>query len=219
MNAPSLSDAVVLCDFDGTIVNIDTAQKALELFADPSWRSIEKGFERGEVTFEESLRKEYALIAAPPETILKELDQITVVRPHFGRLVQYCKSNNIPLVVVSGGLDFSIEHFLERGDWLGSVSIHAPKAQRTANGYSVTFPETIEPSSVDFKEDLVKLHKGRGERVFFIGDGIGDFHAAKQSQYAFAIKDSKLAKLCKNSSVACKEIEDFQQVVDALTIF
>lgn len=219
MNAPSFSEAVVLCDFDGTIVNLDTAQKALQLFADPSWRSIEKAFEKGEVTFEDSLRKEYALIAAPPETILKELDRITDVRPHFGSLVQCCKSTHIPLVVVSGGLDFTIEHFLKRGNWLESLSIHAPKTRRTANGYSVTFPESFESSSINFKEDLVKFHRGRGESVYFIGDGTGDFPAAKQSQHAFAIKDSKLAKLCRDASVACEEIEDFQPVVNALSIF
>jgi 2-hydroxy-3-keto-5-methylthiopentenyl-1-phosphate phosphatase len=219
MNAPGFNESVVLCDFDGTIVNIDTAQKALELFADPSWRRIEEGFEKGEVSFEDSLRKEYALIAAPPETILRELDRLTVVRPHFERLVQCCKSNNMPLVVVSAGLDFSIQHFLRRGDWLSSISIHAPTARRTANGYNVTFPERFEPSLTNFKEDLVKFHKSRGEQVFFIGDGIGDFPAAKESQYVFAIKDSNLAKLCQKANVACEEIDDFQEVVDVLSNF
>jgi 2-hydroxy-3-keto-5-methylthiopentenyl-1-phosphate phosphatase len=219
MGAPSFNESVVLCDFDGTIVNIDTAQKALELFADPSWRRIEEGFEKGEVSFEDSLRKEYALIAAPPEIIFRELDLIAAVRPHFEALIQCCKSNRIPLVVVSGGLDFYIQHFLSRGDWLSSISIHAPEARRTANGYDVTFPKRFEPSSINFKDDLVRFHKGRGERVFFIGDGIGDFPAAKESQHAFAIRDSKLAKLCRKTNVECKEIDDFQQVVDVLSKF
>jgi 2-hydroxy-3-keto-5-methylthiopentenyl-1-phosphate phosphatase len=159
------------------------------------------------------------LIAAPPETILRELDRITGVRPHFGKLVEYCKSNHVPLVVVSGGLDFSIQHFLNRDDWLSSISIHAPTARRTTNGYNVTFPKRFEPSSTDFKEDLVRFHQGSGRRVFFVGDGIADFPAAKESQYAFAIRDSKLANICKNARVACKEIDDFQQVVDVLTDF
>jgi 2-hydroxy-3-keto-5-methylthiopentenyl-1-phosphate phosphatase len=219
MNNQSLNNAVVMCDFDGTITNIDTAEKTLELFADPEWRGIERGFENGEVSFEDSLQKEYALIEASPEKILKTLDPITVVRPHFERLVQYCKSNGVPLMVVSGGLDFCIQHFLARDDWLNFLSIHAPTAQRTANGYNITLPKKFEPSSINFKEDLVNFHKGRGEKVFFIGNGTGDFPAAKESQYAFAIKESKLAKLCRDSNVPCKEIEDFQQVVEALSSF
>ena len=216
MNTHNFSGSVVLCDFDGTIVNIDTAQRVLELFADPSWRRIEKEFEKSEVSFEESLRKEYELIAAAPETILRELDRITTVRPRFDELIQHCESNHIPLVVLSGGLDFYIKHFLQRENWLDSISIHAPKTQRTANGYEVTFPKRLVTSSVNFKVDLVRFHKGRGDRVFFIGDGIADFPSAKESDYVFAIRDSKLAKLCRNENVTCKEIDDFQPVIDAL---
>jgi 2-hydroxy-3-keto-5-methylthiopentenyl-1-phosphate phosphatase len=219
MDTERFGPSVLLCDFDGTIVNIDTAEKALDLFADPSWRRVEEGFERGEVSFEDSLRREYAMIRASPESILTKLDRITVLRPHFEKLVQYCKSNQFPLVVVSGGLDFCIQHFLGRGDWLNFITIHVPKARRAGNGYEVTFPRMFKPSSVDFKEDLVTFHKSRGERVFFIGNGRGDFQAAKQSNYAFAIRASKLAQLCKSTGVACKEIDDFQEVVDVVSNF
>jgi len=217
MNPHCLSNPIVLCDFDGTIANIDTAQKALELFADPSWRKIEEEYEKGVLSFENSLRKEYALIAASSEIILKELDPLTVVRPYFGRLVQYCESNHVPLVVVSGGLDFIIQHFLTQANWSNSISIHAPKTKRGVNGFDVTFPERLGSSSINFKDDLVLFHKSRGERVFFVGDGVSDFPAAKESQYAFAIRDSKLAKLCKSASIPCKEIDDFQQIVNELT--
>ena len=219
MDTEHFRGAVLLCDFDGTIVNIDTAEKALDLFADPSWRRVEEGFERGEVSFEDSLRKEYAMIAASPESILKELDRITVLRPHFEKLVEYCKSNQLPLVVVSGGLEFCIQHFLGRGNWKSFITIHAPKTRRVGNGYEVTFPKIFKSSSTDFKEDLVTFHKSRSERVFFIGNGRGDFPAAKQSNYVFAIKASKLAQLCKRAGVACKEIDDFQEVVDIVSNF
>ncbi len=52
----------VISDFDGTIVNIDTAQVALDLYANPEWKRIEEAFERGEVSFEDSLREEFAMI-------------------------------------------------------------------------------------------------------------------------------------------------------------
>jgi len=209
----------VLCDFDGTIANIDTAEKALDMFADPSWRRIEEGFEKGDVSFEDSLQREYAMISASPETILKELDRFTLLRPNFDTLVDYCKSRNLPLVVVSGGLDFCIEHFLGRDGWLNFIALHAPKTRRVGNGYEVSFPKTVNSSSKDFKEDLVMLHKDKGERVLFVGNGRGDFQAAKRSHYAFAIKNSRLAKLCKSNGVACKEMEDFQDVVDLVRSF
>ena len=219
MQSQPFKRSVLLCDFDGTIANIDTAEKALDFFADPSWREIEEGFERGEVSFEDSLRKEYAMIAASPESILEALDRVTVLRPHFERLVEYCKSNRLPLTVVSGGLDFCIQHFLGRDGWLDFITLHAPKTRRVGTGYEVTFPKLFDPSSTDFKEDLVVFHKNRGERVFFVGNGRGDFPAAKISHYAFAVKNSKLAKLCRRDGVLCEEIDDFEQVVDVVSKF
>jgi len=215
----SFKGTVLLCDFDGTIANIDTAEKALDLFADPSWRKIEEGFEKGDFSFEDSLRQEYAMIPASPETILKELDRFTMLRPNFDTLVDYCKSRNLPLVVVSGGLDFCIEHFLERDGWLNFITVHAPKTRRVKNGYEISFPKMLNLSSKDFKEDLVIFRKGKGERVLFVGNGRGDFQAARESHFAFAIKNSRLAKLCNSAGVACREIEDFQDVVDVVSSF
>jgi HAD superfamily phosphoserine phosphatase-like hydrolase len=219
MDTHHFKTTVLLCDFDGTIANIDTAEKALDLFADPSWRKIEEGFEKGEVSFEDSLQREYAMISASPETILKELDRITVLRPNFGTLVKYCRSNGLPLVVVSGGLDFCIEHFLARDGWWNFITLYAPKTRRVGNGYQVTFPRALNSSSKDFKEDLVTFHRNKGERVVFAGNGLGDFPAARESNFVFAIKGSKLARLCKNASIACKEIDDFQEVVDVVSSF
>ena len=206
----------MLCDFDGTIVNIDTALVALNLFADPDWKRIEEAFEKGEVSFEDSLRKELGMINVPEERILKELDSLTLLRPNFARLVEYCRSNQVQLTVVSGGFDFCIRHFLDRDDWLKIVHIHAPKSQFTSNGYVLNFPELFTQSSVNFKDDLVRREKMNGKRVIYVGNGVGDYPAASESDVVFAIKNSRLAELCKARHVPHVEIDDFQPVIDTL---
>jgi 2-hydroxy-3-keto-5-methylthiopentenyl-1-phosphate phosphatase len=52
--------------------------------------------------------------------------------------------------------------------------------------------------------------------VIYIGDGSGDFDAAKEADYVFAVKDSKLAKLCQSYRVPFKPITDFQEVVEEI---
>jgi 2-hydroxy-3-keto-5-methylthiopentenyl-1-phosphate phosphatase len=210
------SAMLVMCDFDETIVNIDTAEYALEHFGDPQWMRIEKQFEAGEITFEESLRDEFALIKAREHTILDALDKVVVLRPNFGKLVRSCKRNHVPLMVVSGGLEFSIRHFLDREDWLSHVKIYAPKARYTSKGYDLTFPKPLSVGSVNFKDDLVKHHKDQGDKVFYVGDGLGDFPAAKIADFRFAIKASKLAEECQKANIAHMEITDFQEVIDAI---
>jgi 2-hydroxy-3-keto-5-methylthiopentenyl-1-phosphate phosphatase len=216
MNYHKFAKAILVSDFDGTIVNVDTAQVALDLFADTEWKRIDEALERGEVSFEDSLRQQFAMVRVPQQTILEQLDRVVTLRPNFARLVDYCMSNDLKLVVASGGFDFCIQHFLNRDGWLKFIQIYAPKTQFTENGYALTFPKMITPSSINFKDDLVRREKMNGRRVFFVGNGFGDYPAAKESDFAFAIKASKLAELCRGGNVPHKEIDDFQEVVDTL---
>jgi 2-hydroxy-3-keto-5-methylthiopentenyl-1-phosphate phosphatase len=207
---------LIMSDFDETIVNIDTAEYALERFADPSWKLIEERFESGKISFEKSLRDEFAMLKVNEQQILEELDKVVVFRPNFDKLVDSCRKNRLPLIIVSGGLEFCIRHFLGRTDWLEFVEIYAPKATYTPSGYELSFPKLLGTGAVNFKDDLVRYHKRQSDRVFFIGDGTGDFPAARAADFPFAIKGSRLAEACRNEKVAHKEISDFQEVVDAI---
>ena len=210
------SGAALFMDFDGTILDVDTAQIALNRFGDPNWMRIEQALERGEVSFEESLKQEFATLKAPPKMIIEEVSRLATLRPNFDRLVEYCKRIHLPLKVVSGGLDFCIRHFLDRGDWLRFVTICAPESHFTGSGYTLSFPEVTERST-NFKDGLVRLEKANGRRVFFVGNGFGDLSAAKEATFTFAIRGSRLAELCQKQRVQHEEIDDFEQVVDALS--
>jgi 2-hydroxy-3-keto-5-methylthiopentenyl-1-phosphate phosphatase len=210
--------AVLLSDFDRTIVNIDTAEYALQRFAAPSWRRIEAQFEGGEISFEESLRREFAMIKAPEKTILDELDKVAILRPNFERLIKYCRGQRLPLIVVSGGLEFCIRHFLDRDDWLSYVEIYAPKSKFTGEGYEVVMPKLFGTAAINFKDDFVIYHKSLGRRVFYIGDGLGDLPAAREADFSFAIKGSQLAKACRKHKFPCREISDFQEVIKAIDL-
>lgn len=207
---------LIMSDFDETIVNIDTAEYVLERFADPSWRRIEEQFESGKITFEESIRNEFVMIKVDEEQILEELDKVVVFRPNFDKLVESCKKKRLPLTIVSAGLEFCIRHFLGRQGWLQFMEIYAPKAMYTPNGYELTFPKLLGTGSINFKDDLVRYHKKQGDRVFYIGDGIGDFPAAREADFPFAIKGSKLGEACRHGKITHMEISDFQEVVDAI---
>lgn len=103
---------VILSDFDGTVVTIDTAEYALKKFAEGDWKAIEDEFERGDITFEECLRRQFAMIKVSEKKLLDELRPVTILRPNFGNFVEFCEKQRIPLTIVSGGLDFYIRHFL-----------------------------------------------------------------------------------------------------------
>lgn len=209
-------ECVVLTDFDGTIVTIDTAEFVLDKFSDKDWRMIDEELEKGEITFEESLEREFAMLKVPEKTMLDALEPATRFRPNFDKLIEYCTGQHFPLVVVSGGLDFSIRHFLGEKGWLDSVEIFAPKAKCAENGVTLSFPKRFAQMSINFKDDLVNYYRTQGKKVVYIGNGLGDYPAAKVADLSFAIRGSRLAQLCRSGGIACKEITDFQEAVESI---
>jgi len=209
--------AAVFLDFDGTIINQDTAEIALDRYGDPAWVLIDDAHEKGEISLEESIAREFATLKAPEREIIKEVSRVAEFRPNFDGLVDFCRGRNLSIKVVSGGLDFLIRHFLDRDEWLNFIEVHCPKAQFTTEGYSLTFPPRLDARSKNFKDDLVRRERKDGTKIFFVGDGIGDLSAAKESNFVFAVKESRLAELCQEQNVPYLEIEDFSQVVAGLS--
>jgi 2-hydroxy-3-keto-5-methylthiopentenyl-1-phosphate phosphatase len=208
-------ECVVLTDFDGTMVTIDTAVYLLDKFAPRNWRIIEEQFERGEMTFEDSLAREFALLKVSEREMLSALEPATHFRPNFHKMVEYCTERQFQLIVISGGLDFCIRHFLGLKGW-SNLEIYTPKATHTEDGIELSFPNRLEKTSTNMKDDFVMYLMKRGKKVVYVGNGVSDYPAVRIADLAFAIKGSKLVQLCRNGGVACKEITDFQQAVDSI---
>jgi 2-hydroxy-3-keto-5-methylthiopentenyl-1-phosphate phosphatase len=208
-------ECVVLTDFDGTMVTIDTAVFLLDKFAPRNWRIIEEKFERGEMTFEESLAREFALLRVSQQEMLSTLEPATHFRPNFQKLLEYCTKQQFQLVVISGGLDFCIRHFLGLKGW-SKLEMYTPKARQTENGIELSFPNRLEKMSTNMKDDFVIHQMRRGMKVVYVGNGVSDYPAARIVDQVFAIKGSKLAQLCRNGGISCEEITDYQQVVDSI---
>jgi 2,3-diketo-5-methylthio-1-phosphopentane phosphatase len=209
-------DLVVLCDFDATITTIDTAEYVLARFAQGDWRLFERQFENAEITLEECLTRQFSLVKASEKQILKELKGVVTFRANFKNLAEYCKENRIPLTIVSAGLDFVIQHFLKLNHCQDLVEVYAAKTAFGADGIRFTFPTLFYKSSENFKHDIVKHYKSQGKKVIYIGDGSADYNAAKDADCSFAIEGSKLAKLCKSHGIPCKNIADFQKVIEGI---
>jgi len=207
---------VVLCDFDGTITTIDTAEWVLSKFAQGNWRQFDKKFKKNEITLEECLNRQFSLVSASKKQILQELNDLVVFRSNFKELAEYCKKNHVPLIVVSAGLDFVIEHFLELNDCLDLVEVCAAKTTFTDNGIKLVFPTLLDTASENIKDDAVRRYKSRNKTVIYIGDGLADCTAAKVADYSFAIEGSKLAKLCAKQGIHCRIITDFQEIIEII---
>jgi 2,3-diketo-5-methylthio-1-phosphopentane phosphatase len=206
-------DFAVLCDFDGTISEIDTAVIVFNKFINGNWRIFNEQLDRGEITLEECMREQFSMIKAPKSVILKELELDAVFRPGFEELVHFCNDNQIPFEIVSAGLDFVINHLLEVKGLDGKTKVRAARTRFTGDGIEMDSIELHDGNSRDFKDDLVNHYKDKGYSVLFIGDGMSDKGAVRSADYVFVIKGSRLAEYCKTEGIKHQEMSDFQEVI------
>ena len=206
----------VLSDFDGTVTLNDTFENVLEKFAQGDWRAVDDQYVKGEITLEECLRRQGAMIRASKSKILDELNEVTEFRPGFDNLIDYCKTNRYPLVLVSAGLDFVIKHFLRREKWRNKVELYAAAAKCTPTGIKFDFPKLKDNRSISLKDDIVRYCKTKADTVAYVGDGRWDLHALRNSDLRFTIRGSKLAELCKEQDVQATPVSDFKEVVTFL---
>jgi len=203
----------VLSDFDGTITLNDTFENVLARFGKGDWRTVDDQHVRGEITLEECVRRQGAMVQVPRSQILSYLDRVTEFRPNFDKLIEFCTTNHFPLVIVSAGLDFVIKHFLTREKFQDKVELFAASAKCTRTGIRFEWPKLKDNRSINLKDDMVRYYKQRADTVTYVGDGRWDLHALRNADRRFVIRNSKLAELCKEQEIQATTIADFQEVV------
>lgn len=103
----------VFCDFDGTITRVDATDALLEAFALPAWREWEERWVNGEITSRECLLRQVQLIRADRETLVQFAAGLAIDEGILA-LDRLCVERNIPLTIVSDGLDVIVEAVLRR---------------------------------------------------------------------------------------------------------
>ncbi len=210
-------DLIVLSDFDGTIINIDSCEYILSKFVpDEVWKIYDLKYERGEITLEEAMRNQYGLIKQPKHLILEELNKVVSFRTHFADFMEFCNSNNVRFEIVSAGLDFIITHFLELNGWHNSIKVVSAITRLSKSGITLSFPDIHFNTSNNFKDDLVKYYQDKGFLVIFIGDGSSDFFAANLADIAFAVKHSYLARALQKEENSFFEFSNFQEIINEI---
>jgi len=207
----------VLSDFDGTITEINTAVIVFNKFIKGNWKIFNEQLDRGEITLEQCMRQQFSMIKAPKSVILNEPELDIPFRPGFNELAHYCKDDRVPFEIVSAGLDFVINHLLERRGLKGLARVCAARTRFTGDGFEMDPIELHNSSSVDFKRDLVDYYKGRKYFVVFIGDGMSDKEAARGADYVFTIQGSRLSEFCREEGIDHQEIRGFHEVTQKIT--
>lgn len=99
-------DRIIFVDFDGTITSEETMEGSLKLCVDPKlYSEKEQEMKNGGWTVAELLH--YAFSNIPSSCMPKIMDYVRSVpiRPGFGKFLDTANELNIPVVILSGGLE------------------------------------------------------------------------------------------------------------------
>lgn len=208
---------VVFTDFDGTISKRDIGYSMFHHFSGGKNDELLPDWKSGVITSREVLTREAEMVDATEQEIRDFIDTIDIDQ-YFPEFVDICRQNDIPIQVVSDGLDFYIKHLLQKNK-LGDLKVYSNKAVFDGRKLRIEFPienknclrcgickgELIENYRAASKEDV---------RVIFIGDGYSDTCAALKTDILFAKKD--LQKYCVEEKIYYNSYNTFDDVINKL---
>jgi len=206
---------IVLCDFDGTISIKDVTDTLLSYFGQDGCDELEELWVNGKIGSQECMSKQIALMDASLEEVNQVLSKIEI-DPMFKSFINYTQQNNIPVHVVSDGLDYAIQFVLKRHG-IENLPIFANKLLHdNARSWRLEFPyankDCIKQSG-NCKCNHVKKQQ-YFPQILYVGDGTSDYCVSHNVDYVFA-KD-KLVNYCEKNKIMHCAINSFADVTKAL---
>jgi len=205
----------VLTDFDDTAAEQNVAQLLLQRFGHPTWQEVRQRFRAGEINLKEYQEITFRDIQADRSTMQDYVKQHASLRPYFKELWEYCRAHDVPMAIVSQGLDFYIEALLEKEGYT-RIPVYAVNAQFTPQGITYEYRHTRpgQAEKGNSKGLVVERYRQKGHYVFYAGDGVSDFEAASRADLLFAHKT--LAEECVRSDIPFRPFTDFRGMLLAL---
>ena len=205
----------VLVDFDDTAAEQNVASLLLERFGDPSWQTVRERFRGGELTLKEYQEITFRNILADRAVMQDYVKEHANLRPYFHEVWSYCAAHQLPMAIVSQGLDFYIQALLEKED-LTQIPVYSVHTKFTSQGITYQYHYTIpgDEREGNSKGLVVDGYKERGHYIIYAGDGTSDLEAAPKADLLFAHRT--LAEECRRREIPYRPFKDFQAVLLAL---
>lgn len=212
-----MREKIIVSDFDGTITKKDTLSKFLEDYANPRWLDIENDWRDGLFGSQECLTRQFALVPNLSPALVEEFLNTIEIDEGFVHFSNRAREKNIPVLILSDGLDYFINRILERYnlDYINVITNHAYFNEY--GKFIIEFPNdsskcTNKAGTCKCKvvNNLKKIYK----TVCYIGDGASDFCVSKSADILFA--KSGLVEHCKKNHIKHIEYKNYKNITEAL---
>ncbi|KAI1400804.1 HAD-like domain-containing protein [Hypoxylon fuscum] len=216
--------AIFFTDFDGTV----TLQDSNDFLTDNLGFGVElrrKG--NKEVLFDkrpfrDSFQEMMDSVKTPYDQCIATLLKNVQLDPCFAEFFKWTQANNVPVVVLSGGMqpiirallahligEDAVEHMQIVSN---DVEARPGKTINDEDGWNIKFHDDS-----DFGHDKsleIKPYAALPNRpiMFYAGDGVSDLSAAKETDLLFAKSGRDLVTYCENENVPFVTFNDFSDI-------
>lgn len=202
---------IVFCDFDGTISEDNTLVQVLYRYAKNTDPEMEKKLWKKEITLSEGVRYFMEHIPSASYGDIVEFSRKIRPRPGFAEMLQVFKQQDMPFVILSGGLAFMAREALRPYEAL-IADISAVEIDASGPNFKVISPYDDGVELVA-KRSVIKEYSY--DRMIFIGDGDTDFEVIKDADVIFACDD--LAEHLKKNGMPFFEFHNFFDIIGKMS--
>ncbi|KAH8681175.1 HAD-like domain-containing protein [Xylariales sp. PMI_506] len=217
--------AIFFTDFDGTITLQDSNDYMTDNlgFGTTLRKQGNDDVLHGRKSFRASFREMMDSIDKTPfDECIRILLANVQLDPAFKAFNDWCRANNVPVVVLSGGMQPVIRALLahlvgeeEVKDMQivsNDVAARPGKSINEAGGWEIKFHDDS-----DFGHDKsleIRPYAALPERpvMFYAGDGVSDLSAAKETDLLFAKAGRDLVSYCQRENVPYTLFNDFSDI-------
>lgn len=200
----------IYCDFDGTITKKDSVNGFLKKYTGDKWLESEKLWIEGKISSRENAIIQVGLLNNISQTQLDDYINSIEIDDYFLDFIDFVKSKNIKLTILSDGFDLFIKKVLERYNL--DIPFYANKLIFKNGEFSIEFPYYNE--NCDKKAGMCKCEKIQESNFCYIGDGTSDLCIATKADFLFASKN--LHKFCKENNIKHVPFTSFCNIIESL---
>lgn len=209
--------SIIFCDFDGTITQSDNIVSIMKHFAPPEWETLKEGVLNQTISVREGVGKMFSLLPSTwKEEIVAYVKEIGVIRAGFAEFVAFTNEQNIPLYIVSGGIDFFVYPILDQ--YIDRDHIYCNTSDFSNETIQIIWPHVCDSDCSNdcgcCKPSILRKFDSTKYEKIIIGDSITDLQAAKLADRVYA-RDF-LIKKCEELHIPFTPFEQFTEIIEDL---
>jgi 2,3-diketo-5-methylthio-1-phosphopentane phosphatase len=206
-----MAKAALFIDFDGTISPVDISNTFFSRFAGRDATVAVDEWKRGLISSTECLERELRAYGGDLED-LRAYARSQPIDEGFFALDEACREAGVEIFVVSDGLDYYIEPFLEAHG--ARVNYRANKLEVREGQRVLSFPYYRETcgSCANCKSSHIERAAQEGKTIIYVGDGLSDKCAVTKADVVFA--KGELDTYCTAEHIAHSSFRTLREVAD-----